>query len=133
MTTSVFGQYWYIGQLVGTLGMLQREIHYIPHAKRDEPPKNWQILLLRRVINFFTSWKINVIYLIFYNVLAQYFVEDIFFYLVCYMTCYTFCKFAKAIGRSRNFAISKIGLFVTMVQGFQSLTVVINSSSILEF
>ena len=133
MTTSVFGQYWYIGQLVGTLGMLQREIHYIPHAKRDEPPKNWQILLLRRVINFFTSWKINVIYLIFYNVLAQYFVEDIFFYLICYMTCYTFCKFVKAIGRSRNFAISKIGLFVTMDQGFQSLTVVINSSSILEF
>ena len=133
MTTSVFGQYWYIGQLVGTLGMLQREIHYIPHSKRDEPPKNWQILLLRRVINFFTSWKINVIYLIFYNVLAQYFVEDIFFYLVCYMTCYTFRKFVKAIGRSRNFAISKIGLFVTMVQGFQSLTVVINSSSILEF
>ena len=38
--------------------------------------------------------------------LAQYFVEDIFF-LPCYMTCYDFCKFVKAIDRSRNFAISK--------------------------
>ena len=63
--------------------------------------------------------------------LAQYFVEDIFF-LPCYMTCYNFCKLVKAKGRSRNFAISKMGLFVTLVYGFQSSIVVINSS-ILEF
>ena len=63
--------------------------------------------------------------------LAQYFVEYIFF-LPCYMTCYNFCKLVKAKGRSRNFAISKMGLFVTMVQAIQSLTVVINSP-ILEF
>ena len=62
----------------------------------------------------FASWKINAIYLFFYNVFSSVFCGR-YFFLLCYMTCYNFCKLVKASSRSRNFAISKMGLFVTMV------------------
>ena len=62
----------------------------------------------------FAWWKMNVIYLFFYDFLAQYFMENVFF-LPCCMTCYNFGKSVKAKGRSRNCAISKMNLFVTMV------------------
>ena len=85
--------------------------------------------------NVFASWKINVIYLFFYNAFGTVFCGR-YFFLSFYMTCYNFCKLIKSKGRFRNFAISKfrnftiskMGLFVTMFQCFQSLTVVINSS-----
>ena len=67
------------------------------------------------------------IYLFFYNAFGTAFCGR-YFFLPCYMTCYNFCKLVKSKGRIRNFNISKMGLFVTMVPGFQSLTVVINSS-----
>ena len=52
--------------------------------------------------------------------------ENVFF-LPCYMTCYNFRKSVKTKCRSRNCAISKMNLFVIMVYGFQSVSVVKNS------
>ena len=75
--------------------------------------------------------EINVIYLYFLQCFQHSILCKIFF-LPCYMTCYDFFRLVKAEGRSRNFAISKMGPFVTVAQDFQSLTVVINSP-VLEF
>ena len=46
-------------------------------------------------------------------ILAQQFVEDIFL-IPCYMRCFNFRKLVKAKDRNKNFAISKMGIFVTM-------------------
>ena len=67
----------------------------------------------------FASWKINVIYtyiiyIYFYNNFSTVLCGR-YCFLLCYMACYNFPKLVNAKDRSRNFAISKMGLCVTMV------------------
>ena len=100
---------------LGTWGAWQREICYIPQAKWDEPAKNSQNTFSTDSYKVFAWWKINAIYIYIFCTmfLAQQFVEDLFF-IPCYMTCFNFCKLLKAKDKYKNFAISKMGICVTM-------------------
>ena len=98
------------------LGNTGKEIDrstFVPHAKWDKPAQIGKYFFYGDLKSFYVVEDKCDIF-IFYNVFGTVFCGRYFFQPCC-MACYNFCKLVKTKGGFGNFAISTMGLFVTMV------------------